>query len=239
MTRAEQAEIYEQKYADIPRDYNERLAWMIDKYNLSARQMDEIVNKKNAMMQNLFFYDYQVIIYEIPRIKPRPRYRVINRKNFMDAAISNPNFIQVYSPYAKDDHERMHRLVQEELEQLHLFIQTPCMITLNAYEQTPTSFNITDTFLAEYGLILNISHNDYDNILKATSDNLNENVWLDDSLVVSGTVNKLYSILPREEIFIKYLNCAVNKSQYNRITSRKEYKEDYPITYLDKKGYLV
>ena len=56
MTRAEQAEIYEQKYADIPRDYNERLAWMIDKYNLSARQMDEIVNKKNAMMQNLFFH---------------------------------------------------------------------------------------------------------------------------------------------------------------------------------------
>lgn len=239
MTRQEQAELYDKQFSDIPRDYNERIAWMIDKYHLSVRQMEEIVNKKRAMEQNMFFYDYQIIVYEIPSIKPRPRYRLINRKNFANAAIANPQFIHVYSPHAKEDHERMHRLVKDELEQLNLFIQTPCTITLNAYEKTPNSFNIVDTFLAEYGLILNISHNDYDNILKATSDNLNENVWLDDSLVVSGTINKLYSILPREEIFIKYLNCATSKNQYNKIISRKEYKTEYPIDYLDKKGNMV
>ena len=133
----------------------------------------------------------------------------------------------------------MHRLVAEEIETLHNFVQTPCTITINAYEPTPSAFNVIDTFLAEYGLILNISHNDYDNIMKATSDRLNENAWLDDSLVVSGTINKLYSILPREEIYIKYLNCAVNKNMYKRITSRKEYREEYPITYLDNKGNIV
>lgn len=238
-TRAEEQAEYDLKYADVPRDYNERIAWMIDKFNVSPKMMDNIIEKKRHMEFNLQYFDYQVTILEIVHSKPRPRYRVINRKNFADMAKLNPSFIQVYSPHANEDLRSMHRLIGDELDQLHLFIQTPCTIMINVYEQTPSSFSTIDTFLAEYGLIPSISHNDYDNFLKATSDRLNTNLWLDDSLVVSGTVNKYYSILPRQEIFIRYLNLLPNKPQYNAVVGRKGYKEDYPVNYLDKRGEIA
>ena len=64
----------------------------------------------------------------------------------------------------------------------------------------------------------------------------NHNIWLDDSLVVDGTVRKYYSILPRVEIWLRYLNYATNVHQYKNLIGRKEYKQDQPINYLDQKG---
>lgn len=226
---------YEENFGDIPHDYTERLSYMIDKYKISKSTMDKIIAKKSNMLNNLYFYDYKVIEYACPRVKKRPRMRIC-RNNYMDAAKFNPSMIHVYSPNAQDDFKSMHRLIGDELDKLHIFIQTPCTITINAYEKTPESFSNTDKILAEYGLIFNISHNDYDNLLKSTSDRLNTNLWLDDSFVISGTVNKFYSILPREEIFIKYLNVAQTPVQHKNITNRKSYNDMYPIASLDTNG---
>ena len=231
-------EEYEEKFSDIPRDYNERINYMIDKYHVTPKQMDQIIEKKRNMLFNMTYYDYMIIDLSEPRIKPRPRSRVIHRKNYMDVAAANPTFVHVYSPHARDEINSMHRLIGNELEELHLFIQTPCTVVLNCYEKTPEAFNTTDKFLAEMGLIPSISMKDYDNYLKLASDRLNTTLWLDDSLVISGTVNKLYSILPREEIFIKYLNVVPNKNQYKAVTTRKGFNPDYPVDYLDKFGNI-
>ena len=240
MTKREQQRAeYEEKYANVPRDYNERIAWMIDKYKVSPRIMDQIIEKKRNMEFNMQYYDYMVVEYFYTFSKSRPRYRLAGIKNYMDVAKINSSFIHVYSPNASEDFRSMKRLIGDELDQLHLFIQTPCTILMNVYEQTPNSFSIPDKFLAEYGLIPSISMNDYDNYLKSTSDRLNTNLWLDDSLVVSGTVNKYYSELPRQEIYIRYLNLVPNRHQYNNITNRKGYREDYPIQFMDKKGDVI
>lgn len=229
---------YEEKFSEIPKDYNERLNYMIDKYHVTPKQMDQIIEKKRNMMFNMVYYDYMIIEYDIPRIKPRPRSRIIHRKNYMDVAAANPMMVHVYSPHARDDMNSMHRLIGDELEALHLFIQTPCTVVLNCYEKTPEAFTVTDKFLCELGILPSISHNDGDNYLKCASDRLNTNLWLDDSLVVSATVNKFYSILPREEIFIKYLNVIPNKNQYKAVTNRKDFNPDYQVDYLDKFGNI-
>ena len=156
----------------------------------------------------------------------------------MDVAAANPMMVHVYSPHARDELNSMHRLIGDELEALHLFIQTPCTIVLNCYEKTPEAFTVADKFLAEMNILWSCSHNDGDNYLKCASDRLNTNLWLDDSLVISATVNKFYSILPREEIFIKYLNVAQNRNQYKAITGRKDFNPDYPVDYLDKFGNI-
>ena len=66
----------------------------------------------------------------------------------------------------------------------------------------------------------------------------NHNIWLDDTLVITGTVNKFYSILPRIEIKLHYLNALYNKAQFNRVTHRKDY--DYgEIHYIDNKGRII
>ncbi len=230
---------YNDKFSHIPIEYNERLEWMIDLYKLSPKQMDEIIYRKRNIEYNLEFYDLLIVLYEEPEGTPRPRFRIINKSNYMHAAISNPNFVHVYQPNAKDDFMYMNRLVDSELLELDRFVQTPCVITINSFFKTPEAYSISDKFIAEFGLDWQIKKPDWDNIGKKYSDMYNHNIWLDDNLVTSGTVNKFYSMLPRVEIHLKYLNYASNVQQYRCITNRKDYKQEYPIGYLDKLGNVI
>ncbi len=61
----------------------------------------------------------------------------------------------------------------------------------------------------------------------------NANVWLDDTLVIDGAIHRYYSVLPRIEIKIKYLNMVYNKYQYNSITKRTDYDESYNLKYFN------
>ena len=67
----------------------------------------------------------------------------------------------------------------------------------------------------------------------------NENIWLDDNLVIDGEVHKYYSILPRVEIYIRYLNYLSSVYQYNQIVNRKSYNESFNIGYIGNDGNPV
>ena len=87
-TRKQKQQQYEQKYGDIPVDYAQRLEWMVDKYKLSPSKMDEILDKRQAMLKNLFYYDYNVIqLLEEPEGASRPRVRLL-RSNIIDGIFS-------------------------------------------------------------------------------------------------------------------------------------------------------
>ena len=60
----------------------------------------------------------------------------------------------------------------------------------------------------------------------------NANVWLDDTLVVDGAIHKYYSVLPRIEIRLRYLNMVYNKYQYNSIINRTDYDDAYNLQYF-------
>ena len=46
------------------------------------------------------------------------------------------------------------------------------------------------------------------------------NIWEDDSLVMHSSVDKYYSVLPRIEIRLRYLNMLYNKYQYKSMKNR-------------------
>ena len=235
-TRKQKSKEYDLKYSHIPKNNKERLDWLIDNLNLNESKMDEIINKKREIESNLRYYDYKIVLYEDPEGAKRPRVQLINRKNFMNAAISASNFIHVYSPNAADDHNYMHRMIDQELIQLNQFIQTPIMLRIDTFHKIPSYFNQIDIVLAEIGIHRPTSKPDWDNIGKKYPDMFNANIWLDDQLVQDGEVHKFYSILPRVEIYIRYLNYYTNYHQYNQIVNRKDYNAEYPIDYLDKYG---
>ena len=60
----------------------------------------------------------------------------------------------------------------------------------------------------------------------------NTNVWLDDDLVIDGAVHKYYSVLPRIEIRLKYMNMVYNKHQFNSIVNRTDYDESFDLQYF-------
>lgn len=239
MNRAQKKKEYDNKYGGIPIDYEERLNWMIDKYHLSPSKMNEILTKRQAMLSNLFFYDYNVIeLLEEPEGASRPRVRIL-RVNYNKLAIQDRTMVHVYVPGASEDHQYMRRLVDEELNQLDNLITTPCDIEYNIFIKTPRAASITDTFLCEIGLIRPpFCKPDWDNLGKKYSDMFNQNIWLDDTLVIDGSVHKYYSILPRVEIKLRYLNCIYTKSFYNMVINRKGF-DNFELQYLNGKGELI
>lgn len=225
-TRDKKQKEYEMKYGHIPLDFNERLNYMYDLYNLSYKDEIEIINKRNKMINDLRFYDIDLILYQLPEGTPRPRFRIVNRKNFIECAQTNPQFVHVYNLYAHEDSVYMQRLVNENLTNLNTLIYTPISVEFNTFLQTPKYYNKYDTFLSELGLEKPITKPDWDNLGKKYSDMSNHNIWLDDQLVVTGKVDLFYSILPRIEIKIRYLNMVYNKYQYRSIINRKDYNKE-------------
>lgn len=212
--RKQKAEEYEIKYSHIPRDYNERLVYLYNILHLNPVINATIIDKRDSMMNALQYKELKIILYEDPEGSPRPRFRLVNRRNLINQALANPSFVHVYSITGASDQRFMKRLLTDnDFFGIQQLIYTPCDICIDTFKATPATFNRIDTVLAEIGLINPITKPDWDNCGKKYSDMFNSNVWLDDNLVINGTVRKFYSILPRVEITLNYLNMVYNKQQ--------------------------
>lgn len=225
--RKDKQKLYEEKYSHIPRGYNERIEFIVNQKQLSESKMDEIMKSISEEMQNLYYTDFIVVLYEEPEGAMRPRFRLVNRQNLSNMAFSNSSFVHVYSVTGKEDNIYMRKLLGDEVFILDQFIYTPCIIEYNAYIKTPSTYNTEETIKAEIGLTRPIVKPDWDNIGKKYSDMYNSNVWFDDSLVISGHVEKYYSVLPRVEIKLRYLNKLYNKYQYNSMKNKLDFEIDY------------
>lgn len=234
-SRAQKAQLYEEKYGHIPTDYIERLSWLYDNLHVTESLAGEIMMKRSLMISQLSYYQFNVVLYEEPEGSPRPRFRLVNRSNIGNMALQNSSFVHVYSITGAEDNKFMRRMVDAgELQQLDQLILTPCVIDINTYTKTPSAYNRVDTILAEIGLHRPVFKPDFDNVAKKYCDMFNANVWLDDTLVVDGAVHKYYSVLPRVEIRIQYLNMLYNRHQYNAITHRVDFDPSYQLTYFGK-----
>lgn len=232
-TRKQKHDEYTIKFGHIPVDYEERLSWLYDTLHISDEQASNIMIKRSRMIDSLQFYDTRIILFEIPEGSPRPRFRIVNRSNISNVAMSNPEFVHVYSLTGKEDNMFMKRLInREDFNALDSMICTPCIVDINAFFKTPSIYNKEDIILAEIGLYRPITKPDFDNIAKKYSDMFNTNIWLDDVLVVDGSVHRYYSVLPRVEINLRYLNMVYNKYQYNSIINRTDYKDEYELKYF-------
>lgn len=223
--RKQKAEEYIKKFSDIPKNYYQRLDWLCDKLHLTKVKMDTIISQYYSMRNSLYYQSLFIVLYEIPEGSPRPRFRLVNRNNLANMAMSNPNFVHVYSPTGAEDNTYMKRLIsQEDFNYVNSIIYTPCNVTYTAFFKTPSYFNAVDTYLAELGVHNPITKPDWDNIGKKYSDMSNGNLWIDDRLVVRGVVEKYYSVLPRIEIKIDFLNMLTNKFQKESL--QKSYDGD-------------
>ena len=223
---------YVAKYGDIPIGYAERLEYLYDKLRITDQQAFSIMMKRNAMVADLQFFDTQIILFEVPEGSPRPRFRLINRNNISNMAMANPNFVHVYSLTGQEDNAFMKRLMtQEDFTMIDQMICTPCIVDINLFFKTPSCYNREDTILAEIGIHRPITKPDWDNAGKKYSDMFNANIWLDDTLVIDGAVHKYYSILPRVEIRLRYLNMLYNKHQYSSITHRVDFDPNIDLKF--------
>ena len=208
----------------IPKDYQERINWIIDTYKISDAKLKDIIDTKNKMLQQMYYMpELFVVIYEIPEGSPRPRARFIKSKgnNILANVRSNPGFIQVYSITGAADKKFMQEFkTNSDFDFLESLIYTPCSVKYDAYFKTPSIFNSKEKMLAELGMIRPLSKPDFDNVEKKYSDMYTGNIWVDDSIVIESNFNKYYSELPRIEITLRYMNMLYNKYQYKSVSKR-------------------
>ena len=95
-----------------------------------------------------------------------------------------------------------------------LFITTPCKVKLDIFVETPNSFTKTQKCLAEMKVLRPwASTGDVDNYEKALLDMIQPNekrghigILMDDCLVIEMHSNKYYSIKPRYELTITFMD---------------------------------
>ena len=223
---------YENKYGLIPKDYITRLNWLYDTLGIDDKKSEEILQARANFINSSYYETIRLVLYEIPEHTPRPRARLITKKDIINASTGNNSFIQVYSITGRQNREYMKQYVQSNMKDLETLLCTPCDIEYRTYFPTPKYYNKTQIFLAEIGLDRPISKPDFDNIEKSYADSFTNNIWIDDIIVVDATIRKYYSVLPRVEIDLLYSNQLYNYHQYKAMIKRKDYTEEMNVNYF-------
>ena len=190
---------YNDLYGDIPKDYEGRLEFLLNTMNL--KRLSEPIYQYMKKIRDIKWKDISYTIYLLPKATPRPR----SGKNgvfYVKGAKDNKKLFQNY-------------LIDQEID----LIKTPCKFTCISYFPIPNSMNNIEKIAAEMGLIRPVSKPDFDNLAKAYCDMIQELLLYDDSLVVEGVSKKFYSVKPRIEITLSYMenfDSQFNKKKINK-----------------------
>lgn len=185
---------YDELYGDVPYDTLERFDYLIKDINLSRCKLnvyDEIKRISNIKWKTISY-----TIYLLPKATPRPR--------------TGRNGI-FYVKGAADNQ----KLFRQHLKNQDInLITTPTKFHCVSYFPIPKSMNPVEKICAEMGFISPISKPDWDNVAKAYCDMIQGSLLYDDSLIIEGTSIKKYSIKPRIEVTISYMED--HDSAFNR-----------------------
>lgn len=192
---------YDELYGEIPKDYEGRLEYLLNKMNL--KRFSEPVYQYMKKIRDIKWKDISYTIYLLPKATPRPR----SGKNgifYVKGAKDNKKFFQKY-------------LIDQDID----LITTPCKFKCVSYFPIPNSMNNIEKIAAEMGLIRPISKPDWDNVGKAYCDMIQDLLIYDDSLIVEGISKKFYSIKPRIEITISYMEDFDSQFNKKKILNKK------------------
>lgn len=148
--------------------------------------------------------NWKSVTFTIPTAPvPSHRPRLSNNRIYVPGAAKNATFFQ--------------RHVLPTLD--GLMISTPCKVDLRLYVKTPSSFSKIQTCLAEIGLLRPWGRNgDVDNFEKSIYDQIQPNekrghrgILVDDSLIIENHTQKFYSVNPRSEVTITWMDSIPQK----------------------------
>lgn len=208
-TRRERLSQYNQAYtareyepADAVRAYFKERGWNLDKACDKARK------KLVKIMENRTYKTLQIIMYEYPMKTDRPR------------TVRG----HTYSPNARENHDYFEKAIKSLRKTIQL-ITTPSEIIVDAYFEMPRQVPPDEVILFEGKALDILDTPDWDNIGKCYSDIQKLVTILDDDIFHAGLVRKFYSVMPRVEITITYIESHESDYIYKKLKNRKSVKE--------------
>ena len=208
-SRKQREKLYNEEYGNISLDKYERLEEALgDNFNEDILQsaLDRIKDAK----KKIEYYMINFTFYEVPIQTHRPR---VNYKNHM-----------MHVPNAKDNWNAIEKLIKGIKKDISL-VSTPMRIIMKAYYPMPKNIKPIEIILYETEHDYAIGKPDFDNVLKAYCDMIQQHIILDDDIVSSVSFDKYYSLKPRVELSIIYTNGYASEYTYKTIKNRKSYKK--------------
>jgi Holliday junction resolvase RusA-like endonuclease len=169
--------IWDNIYLDLTKYSKKEL----EKINL----LIEDIEKNNTFKEIYFCYDGE------PKAAPRPRTTTVGK------------FTKWYDPGSKDK-QKIRKYIKGILDENWDPIDYETHLKIKTYKPILKSFNKTEIFLAEAGILRPDKKPDVDNYAKTVMDAINGLVWTDDAKITHLEIDKFYSSYPRIEVFIKY-----------------------------------
>lgn len=208
-SRKQRMQEYEKMYGNISIDVYERLQnFLGDRFNEDL--LNSVKDRINEAQKNLKYYQIKMTFYEEPMQSHRPRVNYHTRG--------------LHVPLAKENMQYMKKFLSKLNKDIHI-ISVPMKIDLVAYLPMPPGIKDVEVVLYELGHDMAFSKPDFDNILKAYVDMIQDSLLLDDDMVAESTFRKYYSLKPRVELTITYTNGYVSEHTYKKITGRKSFKD--------------
>lgn len=189
---------YDNKYGDIPNDFTERFLYLINILNIKKCQINKL-KYEILKSSSIKYKEFSFIFYFTPQATPRPRYSKFTKSFY----IKN-----------KLDYNKIFKEFMEVVDMDIFPIITPCEFYCTSYFPIPSSMNKVEKIMAELGFIHHIGKPDFDNVAKTYADMIQKHLIYDDALIYKGIIEKRYSIKPRVEITIRYMETF--DSKYNR-----------------------
>ena len=170
---------------------------------MESEYSDSILNNVAKAINDFQHIKWKIVRFTV-NIEPKPsqRPRLCGRRIYVPGASRNTAFF--------------HKYMMPELKDV--WIDKPCIIDMDVFMKTPESFTKTQKMLAELKILRPWTHTgDIDNLMKSYMDMIQGNkkrghvgIMSDDCLVIGTTSNKYYSVSPRVEITIKYMDRIPN-----------------------------
>lgn len=182
--------LYEEEYGGIPNDQLGRISHILGK-RADNQKFNLHVAKEAKKIKGIKYIKLNFIMWKIVRPSARPR---VN---------TTMGFVHMYVPKAKENGDWFREFA---LENKLPEIDTPCILNMKIFERTPSSFSMKNKVLAELGSLRPWKRTgDFDNYAKGIADCIQHGMLKDDCLVIESTQKLYYSIKPRAEIEILYM----------------------------------
>lgn len=183
---------YDLLYGEISTDKEERIKYILDCKN-SKKILDEFDNVYKSY-KKIKYKTLSFTWYTVPHPSARPR------------STFRSGFLQTYVPNAAETKKNFQAFFNESFPNFKI-IDTPMEFLIKSYAPTPDNFSRLKKLLAEYEIIRPWGRTfDVDNVFKALTDCTIATLIADDSLIYNGRTEKYYSIKPRVEYEIKYMD---------------------------------
>ena len=195
---------YNEKYGEVITNDTERIELL--KKSLSSHQVEEYIETLNKIKSTKWL-EQTFTIYLLPKGTPRPRSGKYGTF-YVKGAKNNRKYFEKY-------------LIDRHIT----FINTPTIFKCKTFLPTPSSMTKVEKVLAEEGYIRPISKPDWDNLAKTYCDMIQGFVIYDDAIIIRGETDKYYSLKPRIEITLKWMeefDSKFNKRKIEKILQRKE-----------------